>query len=230
MRDVPWRNFFLQSPQAVSLERSLSPNLRESQELLKSTASTDVKHRCITLDVSQPPLKCALSYAYELKNLEHAELYLEIIALAKSKKINKKSFIRQIINLEAEAIYFRCQVFYEIGVNREDFPCKQVYLDIYSLSRNKPKSDVIKEIALYIKDNGVVRREYAAKKYYSDSYDFHTGSKAWPSHYSERRTQTVFTAFNDIKSKLSDFKLEDNADNADNTDDIESQHNSKFLE
>ena len=214
---LPWRNSFAQSSEAVNLERSLAPELIQSPERSKSTAYTDVKRRRITLNVSQPPLKCALSYAYELKNFENSEKFLEIIKRAKEKKINKATFIRDIIRLEAEAIYFRCKVFYEIGVNKDDFPCRQVYLDMYSSSRDAPEADVVKQIASYIKDNGIVRREYAAKQYYADSYDFYTGSKTWPRHYDEQRSQSVVIAA-DLKKTLTEFRLEgeDSSDEKEN--------------
>ncbi|MCH9689554.1 MAG: hypothetical protein K0U24_01575 [Gammaproteobacteria bacterium] len=189
-----WRAIFYQSKEARVLERSLSPVLIESTDNLKTTAHTDVKHRRITLNVSQSPIKCALSYAYELKNLEHANEYSKLITLAKEKEISKGAFVKGIIHLEAEAIYFRCKVFNEIGVGSDSPILNQAYSDIYALSGEKTKDEVIKQIASYIKDNGVVRREYPAKKYYADSYDFHSGSKAWPKHYDEKRSESVVIA------------------------------------
>ena len=171
--ELSWREPFSQSPQAMELEHALTPSLVESPKGLKSTANTDVKTRRITLDISQSPIKCALSYAYELKNLENAEKFSTIIDLAKKKQISKADFIREIIRLEAEAVYFRREVFYQIGVHRGEFPCRQDYLDLYSLNRGQSEEAVIGLIASYIEDHGIVRREYAVKKYYADSYDFY---------------------------------------------------------
>jgi len=139
--------------------------------------------------------------------------------LAKKQEISKTDFIRKIIHLEAEAIYFRCEVFYEMGVHEEEFPCRQVYLDLYSLNRDQSEESVIERIASYIEEHGIVRREYAAKKYYADSYDFHTGKKAWPRHYNAERSQSVVHAADDIKQALKEFKsLTDDSNEKENED------------
>lgn len=210
-----WREAFSQSPTAEELERSLSPDVRRSPTGLKSTAYTDVKKRRITLDVSQPPLKCALSYAYELKNLENSEKFKEVIDLAKAGRITKANFVNRILHIEAEAIYFRCKVFYEIGANQEQFPCRQEYLDIYSSSRDRPEAETIERMAAYTKENGIVRREYPAKKYYSDSYDVYTGKKKWPAHYDEQRSNDTVIARDQMKAELNKIKGDEPTDNQD---------------
>ncbi len=200
-----WRDFFVSSKGAMALEHSLSPRLIERTSGLKSTANTDVRQKTISLDVSQSPLKCALSYAYELKNLENTEKFRALIASAKAGSISKGNFVKQVLALEAEAIYFRCKVFYELGVDQESFPCNQAYLDIYNVMHDEPEADVVTVIANHIQENGIIRREYAAKKYYADSYDFYTGKHVWPKHYDVPRDTSVMLA-NDMKKSLEVLK------------------------
>ncbi|MDF1677853.1 MAG: hypothetical protein P1U32_04080 [Legionellaceae bacterium] len=200
-----WRDFFARSGEAMALERSLSPRLVEQPSSRKSTANTDVQRRTISLDVSQSPLKCALGYAYELKNLENSEKFRALITFAKAGSISKSNFVKQVLALEAEAIYFRCKVFYELGVDQESFPCNQVYLDIYNVMSDESEADVVTVMANHIQENGILRREYAAKKYYADSYDFYTGKHVWPKHYDVPRDTSVVLA-NDMKKSLEELR------------------------
>lgn len=180
---MAWRSQFDQCSVAVELEKDLNPKLIEHYGDLKSTANTDVENKIIHLDVTQPDLKCALSYVYELKNLENAPKYAEIINNAKKHLIPKSRFIKDIIKLEAEAVHFRCQVFKELGADQSVFPCRKDYLDLYERTKNLPKEIAIKQFAQFIEDHGLVRREYAAKKFYADSYDFYAKDKSWPRFY-----------------------------------------------
>ena len=198
---MTWRTYFLLSDNAVKLEALLNPNLKEHHGGMKSTANTDVDNKIINLDVSQSPLKTALSYAYELKNLENSEKYSEINNNAKKRSITKSKYVKSIIKLEAEAIFFRCRVFRDLGAEDSDLPFKKDYLKIYDSTKELPIEEGIKQISLYIQEQGIVRREYSAKKYYSDCYDFYAGKKLWPSFYDDQpRKETIVLNPDDINS------------------------------
>lgn len=186
-----WRDYFSKSEEALQLEERLKPTLVEYQGGMKSTANTQVKKRRINLDISQSKLKCALSYAYELKNLENAEKYDLLNEKAKKRSIRKIDYVNNVIKIEAEAVYFRCSVFRAFGVREDDYPCRKDYLDIYDLTKELPKEKVIEKLVLFIKEKGIVRREYAAKKYYCDLYDYLAGKKLWPGFYDEQPQKSV---------------------------------------
>ena len=184
-----WRAYLSTSPTATRLNRSLSPKIMEHNGGgMKSTANTDVDKKIINLDISQTPLKCALSYAYELKNLHNAEKYNALNLHAKKRRINKSKYIKQTLQLEAEAVFFKCQIIREMGSEESDLLCKKEYLDLYD---SNPASIAIHKIALHIEEHGIVRREYAVKKYYGDCYDFYAKKKQWPDCYDEQRSKTT---------------------------------------
>lgn len=199
---MSWRDYLSKSPQAIQLESSLKPNVVEHTGGLTSTANTDVEKKEINLDVSQPPLKCALSFAYELKNLENAKKYELLNEKAKKGKITKGSYIKEMIQLEAEAAYFRCQVFYSLGAKENDFPCNKKYLELYESTKNTPITEAINIFALHIQEYGIVKREYSAKKYYADCFDFYKGRKEWPKFYDKPRINPVIIANCDIDKKM----------------------------
>ena len=165
-----WRDFLIFSQAATMLEKRLSPTLVEHIEGMKSTAHTDIRKRTIHIDITQTEIKCALSYAYELKNLENAEKYLELEKRAKEDEISKSQFVGAVISVEAEAIYFRCRVIKQLqNHSQEAIPANEAYMSIF----NDGSSDtqILKNLKRYIIEHGVVRREIAAKKYYADYYD-----------------------------------------------------------
>ena len=90
---MSWKDILSNSVLVQDLEKKLNPEVIEHHGGLQSTANTDTKQKKINLDVSQQPLKCALSYAYELKNLEKADTYEKINCQASKKTINKKNYI-----------------------------------------------------------------------------------------------------------------------------------------
>ena len=188
---MSWRDYFSKSKEALQLELFLNPKVVEHNGEMKSTANTDVENKVINLDISQSPLKCALSYAYELKNLENAKKYVELNEKAKRRLISKMDYVNGVIKLEAEATYFRCSVFRALGAKEGDFPCRKDYLDIFDSVKELSKEKAIEKFALFIKESGVVRREYAAKKYYCDCYDYYSGKKNWPSFYDEQRQNSA---------------------------------------
>ena len=111
-----------------------------------------------------------MSYAYELKNLENAETYLELEKRAKEKKINKSQFVGAIIAVEAQAIYFRCQVIKQLQYHcQEAIPCNPAYMGV--VDNGSSEEQILQNLKRYITEQGVVRREIAAKKYYADYYD-----------------------------------------------------------
>lgn len=175
-----WREYFSRSSEAVNLEAQLHPHVVSMAGTIKSTANTDPFSKVITVDVSQAPLKTALSYAYELKNLENADTYAELLKMANNGCISKAHYLQTIFHLEAQAVYFRCQVFRQIGSSDNECPFLSDYLTIYDTN---PKELAIQKLALYIQENGIVRHEYSTKRYYSDSYDFYAKGKTWPLFY-----------------------------------------------
>ena len=163
---MSWRAVLIKSPTAMKPEGALKPKVIEHRGgYLQSTANTDLNQHIINLDVSQSPLKCALSYAYELKNLDNEKKYNALVFKAKQQLINKPRFVKMIVELEAEAIYFRCQIFHELELDASEFLYRKEYLAYYE---SNPKSIAIKKMASFSQENGVIRRQYAAKKYYSD--------------------------------------------------------------
>lgn len=184
---MSWRTYFIRSEEAVKLEATLKPNLKEHPGGMKSTANTDVFNKIINLDISQPALKSALSYAYELKNLENATKYEEINNRAKKRLITKSRYVKSILELEAAAIFFKCQVFRDLDSKDKDsdLPFRKGYLDIYDATKDLSMKETIKQISLYLQENGIVRREYSVKKYYSDCYDYYSEKKPWPVFYNE---------------------------------------------
>ena len=152
------------------LEKRLSPTLIEHMEGMKSTANTDIRKRTIHLDITQAEIKCALSYAYELKNLDNAEKYLELEKRAKEGEITKSQFVGAVISVEAQAIYFRCRVIKQLqNHSKEAIPANEAYMSI--INEGSSETKILKNLTRYITEHGVVRREIAAKKYYADYYD-----------------------------------------------------------
>ncbi len=112
--------------------------------------------------------------------------------MATRRSINKSEYVKSIMKLEAEAIIFRCRIFRDLGSDDCDLPFKKEYLEIYDSTKDLPIEEGLKQISLYIQENGIVRREHSAKKYYSDSYGFHAGKKRWPSFYDNpTRRETI---------------------------------------
>ena len=169
-----WRKYFELSHEAVELEQKLKPMLRTHLGTLKSTAQTDVEQGIIMLDISQPPLKCALSYAYELKNYEHRLDYQQLNDLAHRRAISKVQYVKSITRLEARAAMFRCRVFTDLGAPLTDLTFHRDYLEIYKKYQND-EDKCIDMLALYIQEQGLVRREYSAKKYYAACFDYYAG-------------------------------------------------------
>lgn len=169
-KTLDWRDHFAKMQSATALEKKLSPTLHTQWGGMSSTANTNIALKIITLDISQAPLKAALSFSYELQNLENADRYQDIINKAKARKINKSEYIRSILAIEAEAVYFRSQAFRESNTHEQDFPCKVKYLYLFDQTKYLSKEKVILLIALDICESGIARRNYSAKKYYSDQY------------------------------------------------------------
>lgn len=189
-----WRTYFLMSEEAVSLENCLRPCLKEYHGGISSTANTDVTNKIIHLDVSQPPLKSALSYTYELKNLQNADKYNLLNILARSLTITKAEYVKSHIALEAEAAHFRCKIFRQLCCSDNDLTFNRAYLQIYDTTKSLSTQEALKHFSLYIENHGIVRKQYAAKKYYSDCYDYYSGKNTWPSFYTTTRKQETFFA------------------------------------
>src|SRR5437870_12064563 len=107
-----WRIYFSKMSLAVALEKKLHPRL-VTYNNLPSTANSDIENNTINLNVSQEPLKTALSYAYELKNIENTHRYKRLNEAAKRGLLLKAEYVNAILKLEAEAAYFRCEIFRE---------------------------------------------------------------------------------------------------------------------
>jgi hypothetical protein len=165
----PWYEFIKKSKTALALEKELKPKLIEHQSL-PSTANTNVFKKIINLDVSQPPLKCALSYSYELKNIDNSMKYRILNSKAKKNTINQKDYVDAVFHLEAEAAYFRCEVFRELKIENKDFPLKKEYLELYDKTKTLPKDNAINEFVVWMQKHGQVRKYFSAKLYYEDLY------------------------------------------------------------
>lgn len=189
---VSWRQYLRQSEDAIKYEEKLSGPpfylklVEHCDGRLASTAHTDVEQKTINLDVTQPPLKAAMSYAYELKNFDNIVKHERLEFLAKHQAIRKAVYVKSILEIEAEAIYFRCKFFRTLGVSDNEFPNKRAYLELYDSMANLPEKQVEKRIHQYMLENGVVRNAFSAKKFYADSYDFYAGKKDWPAAYDEK--------------------------------------------
>jgi len=196
-----WRDYVKKSKTARDLERSLNPDIKLHQGGVSSQANTDVLNRIIHLDVSQDPMKCALSYSYELVNLSNAPKYNSIIHKAKIGEMSKARFVKSIINLEAEAVCFRCRVFRDFSVPDSDVPFRKNYLDIYDACKDKGLDDekIINQISLWMGENGMVRERFSVKKYYSDLYDFYARNKQMPKFYNEKQNKTIVVSSDDLK-------------------------------
>jgi hypothetical protein len=190
-----WVNYFRKSTIAVRLETSLTGmfKLVEHHEGLASTANTDVDEEpvVINLDVTQDPVKSALSYAYELKNLENSVKYKTLIEAAKMQRISKLEFINKVIDLEAEAAYFRCQVYVEMAVDKGLYPFNKAYLRMFVETSELTNAQRVAVFAKYIKDNALVRREFSAKKYYADCFDSYCGKRSFPGFYDKKPRNVV---------------------------------------
>lgn len=175
---LPWRYYFERMKDAKQLEQKLNPTLVTDHKTMTSTANTDVKNKVIRLDISQDPLKTALSYAYELKNLENAERYLEIHDGVKQRLIYKSEYVNFILAIEAEAVYFRCQAFRSLNLPDHHFPCQKNYLKMYDSVKHLSKEEAIEIISQYIREHSIVKRSHAAKKFYADVYASILGKKS----------------------------------------------------
>jgi hypothetical protein len=175
--DMHWREYLERMSSAKRLEQRLNPTLKSYQGKMTSTANTDVQNRIIHLDISQPSLKVALSYVYELKNLENATRYLKLTGDARKKQVFKGEFICAVLTLEAEAIYFRSQAFRELNIPDHFFPCKKVYLTLYDKTSRLPIPQAVDIIARHTRETGHVKRDHSAKKYYSDFFKVLLGKK-----------------------------------------------------
>jgi hypothetical protein len=174
-----WLSFVRCSASAVQLQSKLSPVVVE-EATMRSTAYTDVVQGVIHINVSQPPLKTALSYCYELKNLENKQYYVELRQAAKNHEIIKAQYVQACIKKEAEAVYFRCQAFHEMGEKEDDFPLSQEYLKIYHDTETLSEQQRVQAFFSHICECGTVRRGIPVKKYYADCYDTLVKAKAWP--------------------------------------------------
>ncbi|KTD76342.1 hypothetical protein [Legionella waltersii] len=185
-----WVDYFRKSPVAVRLETALAGRFKlvEHSDGLPSTANTDVEEAMviINLDVTQDPIKCALSYAYELKNLENAAKYKTLIDAAKNRQISKLQFINNAIDLEAEAAYFRCQVYIELSMDDGLCPFNRAYLRMFVETSDLTHGQRVGVFAQYIKENALVRRQFSAKKYYADSFDCYSGKCSFPGFYDKK--------------------------------------------
>lgn len=175
--DRPWREYFERMPSAKKLEQRLNPKLETYQGKMTSTANTDVVNKVIHLDISQPSLKVVLSYVYELKNLENAARYQQLIQDARNNKIYKARFIYEIFKLEAEAVYFRSLSFRELKLPNHLFPNRKDYLTLYDEIRDLSFAEAIAFVARFIQDTGIVKREHAAKRYYADFFEVLSGAR-----------------------------------------------------
>ena len=73
-----YRFYFEKSKTACGLEYELQTKCGlklVEHKYLSSTGNTDVENNIINLDISQEPLKTALTYAYELKNFQNRLYY-----------------------------------------------------------------------------------------------------------------------------------------------------------
>lgn len=175
---LPWRYYFEKMTDAKLLEQKLNPTLVTEHKGMTSTANTDVKNKKIYLDISQDPLKTALSYAYELKNLENAERYLKIHHAVEQRLIYKSEYVNAILAIEAEAVYFRCQAFRILKLPDHHFPNQKIYLKIYDSVKLLPFEEALEIIAHYIREHSIVKRNYAAKKFYADVFASILGKKS----------------------------------------------------
>ncbi|KTD61541.1 hypothetical protein [Legionella spiritensis] len=186
---MSWRDYLTND--ALALEKRLKPEVVQHNDGMKSTANTDVKRNIIHLDVSQQPLKAALSYSYELKNLENAPKYKELNEQARRRLITKSGYVKGVIALEAQAAYFRAKVFRDSALEDDEVPFRKEYLDIFDKAGSQQEAE--EALLRYMLDYGLVRRSFTVKKFYADCYDYYAGKKPWPNFYDEQRENTVIT-------------------------------------
>ncbi|MCP3965725.1 MAG: hypothetical protein GY750_15325 [Lentisphaerae bacterium] len=117
-----WRRYFEKSPTAVKLESKLKPTVRE-HHTHPDISNTDIKNRIINIDISQPPIKIALSYVHELRVLTSKEKYQQIVKDAQKRAISKSQYIHLMLNVEIEAALFHWQAYEEIrwGIIKKTF-------------------------------------------------------------------------------------------------------------
>ncbi|MCF6764205.1 hypothetical protein L3V82_00360 [Thiotrichales bacterium 19S3-7] len=190
---MSWRTIFEKSKSAKALESKLNFRCVEHQNL-PSTANTDVETKTINLDISQNELKTALSFIYELKNFENADKYHVLIGQARSCEISKSKFVHGMLTLEAEAMLFRTKAFKEMGLDDSEFPNNRAYLDIYNNNLDLSDQELIKLYKKHSQSNGVVRKQFAATKYYADSYKHHAEGTPFPIMYTETNKSEVIMA------------------------------------
>lgn len=171
------RKFIEKSAILLKLEAKLNPKVKVHFGELKTTGHTDTLSRVITLDGTQTPLKLALTYAYELKNLENAFRYQTLIYQARNNQISKVQYVKEILLIEAEAVLFRNLVFFSLHEPREIFPCNKKYLELHEKIIHLSEEEALAQLAFYIQEQGIVKNEYSAKKYYADQYDYHSKGK-----------------------------------------------------
>lgn len=192
-----WREFFHRSSAASLLESELNLTLVEHQEL-PSSANTDVSRGVIHLNISQKPLKAALSYAYELMNFKNKQLYQRLNQAVQDRKLNRSTYIHKILGLEAEAVFFRCQVFREMGLEDVNCPFRKDYLTLYDEARSVNEAKL--SIVTYMKQHGLVRQTFPVGKYYSDSFFYYRNNTPMPECYSKLGSTTVWL-FHDAKKE-----------------------------
>lgn len=197
--ELEWRHYFDLSSSARALERNSQFRVIEHTKL-PSTANCDIENKVINLNISQPPIKLALSYAYELQNMAQHEQYAAIIDKAKNNQISKQDYINQILLREARSVYFRAKVFKEMNLDEKLYPANKAYLDIYNAGLKKSEVEVVRELKLYIQSHGIVRKQFSVTKFYADCYDFYRGKIAWPKKYGQAASSEVI-CLPDISSR-----------------------------
>lgn len=187
-----WRDYLKLSEETIQLEHELSPTVIEHDGGIRSTANTDIEKKLINLDVSQPPEKTALSYAYELMNLKNHGRYQTLISQARCEEISAAKYVKGIVVIEAEAAIFRCKVFLTFGLPDKDYPSNPKYLEMYKQNHCISKDELQRVFQMYILENGTVRRGVPVKKFYLNSYQFYTGKQDWPKKYDTPKDDTPY--------------------------------------
>jgi len=118
-----------------------------------------------------------------LKNFENRGKYEQIKNQAKEKQITAVQYIHSITRFEAEAALFRCEVFESFDQPKELYPANPKYLKLYEDNNGICREELIKKFQRFIIDEGLVQRQFSAKAYYYDSYQFFARNKAMPAKY-----------------------------------------------
>jgi len=83
-----------------------------------------------------------------LQNLANAKKYEKINQQAKLHQITKLEYVKSVIMLEAEAAFFRCQVFRDFQVEDSKVPFNVAYLNIYDSTNGQSQQEIIKKFFL----------------------------------------------------------------------------------